>query len=97
MHPYFSFAKVVKRFLPILPLKFVLRYHLRTDKWLPKVNCHTYIIHGTKDWLIPVKNSEKLRALNPAKITLIKIEGGGHNNLPSFNEYHAILMDILKY
>lgn len=95
--PYFSFAKVVKRFLPILPLKFVLRYHLRTDKWLPKVNCHTYIIHGTKDWLIPIKNSEKLQALNPRKITLIKIEGGGHNNLPSFNEYHAILMDILKY
>ena len=95
--PYFSFAKVVKRFLPILPLKFVLRYHLRTDKWLPKVNCHTYIIHGTKDWLIPIRNSEKLQALNPRKITLIKIEGGGHNNLPSFNEYHAILMDILKY
>lgn len=95
--PYFSFAKVVRRFLPILPLRIVLRYHLRTDKWLPKVNCHTYIIHGTRDWLIPIKNSEKLQELNPRKITLIRIEGGGHNNLPSFNEYHNILRDILKY
>ncbi len=95
--PYFSFAKVVKRFLPILPLKFVLRYHLRTDKWLPKVNCHTYIIHGTKDWLIPIRHSEKLQALNHRKITLIRIKNGGHNNLPSFNEYHNILRDILQY
>lgn len=95
--PYFSFAKVVNRFLPMLPLKLVLRYHMRTDKWLPKVNCHTYILHGTKDWLIPIRNSLKLQALNPRKITLISIEGGGHNNLPDFPEYHNFIRDILKY
>ena len=32
--PYYSFRKVVERFLPILPVRFVLRYHLRTDKWI---------------------------------------------------------------
>ena len=95
--PYYSFKKVVERFLPILPVKLVLRFHMRTDKWLPNVNCHTYIIHGTKDWLIPIRNSEKLQALNPKKITLIRIEGGRHNNLPSFPEYHNFIRDILKY
>lgn len=95
--PYYSFVKVVERFLPILPLRFVLRYHLRTDKWIRRVNCHTYIIHGTKDWLIPMSHSEKLQKLNPSKITLIRIEGGGHNNLPSFPEYHNFIRDILKY
>ncbi len=95
--PYFSFKKAIERFLPILPLRFLLRYHLRTDKWIRHVNCHTYILHGTKDWLIPVKNSEKLQAINPSKITLIRIKGGGHNNLPSFNEYHNFLRDILQY
>ncbi|MBS1496981.1 MAG: alpha/beta fold hydrolase [Bacteroidetes bacterium] len=95
--PYYSFAKVIERFLPILPIRFLLRYQLRTDKWIKHVNCHTYIIHGTKDRLIPISNSEKLQALNPKKITLIKIEGGGHNNLPSFNEYHSIIRDILQY
>lgn len=95
--PYFSFRNVVERFLPILPVKYVLRYHLRTDKWMPKVNCHTYILHGTKDWLIPISNSIKLQELNPRKITLIEIEGGGHNNLPSFPEYHNFIRDILKY
>lgn len=95
--PYFSFKKVAERFLPFLPHKYVLRYHLRTDKWITRVNCHTYIIHGTKDWLIPISHSERLRALNPHKITLITIHGGGHNNLPSFPEYHNFIRDILRY
>jgi pimeloyl-ACP methyl ester carboxylesterase len=95
--PYYSFKKVVERFLPMLPVALVLRYHLRTDKWIRHVNCHTYILHGTKDWLIPIRHSEKLQRINPSKITLIRLEGGGHNNLPDFHEYHAFLRDILKY
>ena len=95
--PYFNFLKVFERFLPILPSKWVLRYHLRTDIWILKVRCHTYILHGTKDWLIPISQSESLRKLNPGRITLIRIHGGGHNNLPSFPEYHAFLRDILLY
>jgi hypothetical protein len=95
--PYFSFAKVVQRYLPFLPSQWVLRYHLRTDKWITRVNCHTYILHGTKDWLIPISHSQKLQELNPHKITLIRIPGGGHNNLPSFHEYHNFIRDILQY
>lgn len=95
--PYYNFTKVVERFLPILPVRYVIRYHLRTDKWIQLVNCHTYIIHGTKDWLIPIRHSEDLQKLNPHKITLIRIQGGGHNNLPKFDEYHNFIRDILKY
>ena len=95
--PYYSFKKAVERFLPILPVRFVLRYHLRTDKWIRHVNCHTYIIHGTRDLLIPIRQSEALQKFNPGKITLIRIHGGRHNNLPSFDEYHNFVRDILKY
>lgn len=95
--PYYNFTRVVERFLPILPIRFVLRYHLRTDVWIRKVKCHTYIIHGTKDRLIPIRHSEALQKIDPRKITLIRIHGGGHNNLPSFDEYHNFVRDILKY
>ena len=95
--PYFNFKKVIERFLPILPVRLVLRYHLRSDQWLPNVRCHTYIIHGTKDRLIPFRQSVALQQKNPHKTTLIRIEGGGHNNLPSFDEYHNFIRDILKY
>lgn len=94
--PYYSFRKVVKRFLPILPLSYVLCYHLRTDLWLPDVRCHTYILHGTRDWLIPIRHSERLQKLNPSRVTLIRIHGGGHNNLNTFPEYHNFIRDILK-
>jgi len=94
--PYYNFKKVVERFLPFLPLQIVLRYHLRTDKWIPKIKCHIYIIHGTKDWLIPIKHSEALQKLSPRKITLIRIHGGGHNNLSKFDDYHNFIRDILK-
>ena len=94
--PYYSFRKVVERFLPFLPMRLVLRYHLRTDKWIQNVKCHTYILHGTKDRLIPLAHSQRLQAINPRRITLIRIQGGGHNNLPSFPEYHNFIRDILK-
>ncbi|CAN5122044.1 alpha/beta fold hydrolase [soil metagenome] len=94
--PFFSFRKAVQRFLPILPMRLVLRYHLMTATWLQKVTCPIYILHGTKDWLIPIRQSEALRAIDPRKITLIRIQGGGHNNLPSFPEYHNFIRDILK-
>lgn len=94
--PYYSFLKVVERFLPVLPVRLVLRYHLRSDQWIPLVRCHVYILHGTKDWLIPIKHSERLQKINPKKITLIRIYGGGHNDLPNFDEYHNFVRDILK-
>jgi pimeloyl-ACP methyl ester carboxylesterase len=94
--PYYNFRKVVQRFIPILPVRYVLRYHLRTDLWLPMVRCHTYILHGTRDWLIPIRHSRRLQRLNPSKITLIRIHGGGHNNLTTFPEYHNFIRDILK-
>ncbi|MCR6720039.1 MAG: alpha/beta hydrolase [Chitinophagaceae bacterium] len=95
MRPTTAFEKVVQRFLPMLPVRYVLRYHLRTDIWIRNVKCHTYILHGTRDWLIPIKHSLRLQKINPKKITLIRIVGGGHNNLPKFDEYHGFIRDIL--
>jgi uncharacterized protein len=94
--PYYNFTRVIERFLPMLPVRIVLRFHLRTDKWIKKVSCPVYIIHGTKDRLIPLKHSLNLQKINPRQITLIRIHGGRHNNLPDFPEYHNFVRDILK-
>ena len=95
--PYLNFIKVIESFLPMLPVRWVLRFHLRTDRWLQKVRCHTYILHGTRDRLIPIQHSEALQRIAPDRITLIRIEEGGHNNLPRFDKYHNFIRDILKY
>lgn len=93
--PYYSFSYVMNRFVPFLPISMILRFKIRTDIWIRYVRCPIYIIHGTKDWLIPYRSSVRLQGLVPLTARLIPIHGGGHNNLPSFPEYHQKIEEIL--
>ena len=93
--PYYSFLYHIKRYGFILPLNWLLRYHIRTDRFIKKVQAPVYILHGSKDRLIPYKQSEMLRQLAPERIKLFPIVGAGHNNLPEFPAYHDLLYDIL--
>ena len=94
--PYYSLSHLTNRFLPFLPLSIILRFKIRTDQWIKYVRCPIYIIHGTKDRLIPLSSSIRLAKVAPLNTHLISIQGGGHNNLPSFEEYHRVLGDILQ-
>ncbi|MBK9487764.1 MAG: alpha/beta fold hydrolase [Haliscomenobacter sp.] len=94
--PYFSFYHQIRRYGWWLPLRYLLRYHLRTDQFLKKVTCPIFIIHGDKDRLISYAQGKRLHEISADRSTLITIEGGGHNNLPDFPEYHEHLYDILN-
>ncbi len=94
--PYFSFYHNVRRFIFWTPVKWILRYHIRTDLYLKSVTCPTHIIHGTKDHLIPYKQSKMLYKLYPEIITLIPIEEAHHNNLQDFPAYYHALYDSLN-
>ncbi|NRB49191.1 MAG: alpha/beta fold hydrolase [Saprospiraceae bacterium] len=94
--PYYSFYHQIKRYGAFLPLRLFLRYQIRTDQFLKNLTFPVYIIHGTKDRLIPFEHSERLQKINPQLIQLLEVEGGGHNNLPSFPTYHEYLYDILN-
>jgi len=93
--PYFNFIHNMSRYGFYLPLRWILRYRLRTDQFIKSMKCPVHIIHGTKDWLIPISNSKKLQALDPEKVALYEIEGAGHNNLPDYGEYHQLLYDLM--
>jgi uncharacterized protein len=94
--PYYSLSQLTNRFLFFLPISILLRFSIRTDLWIRYVRCPIYIIHGTSDWLIPYRSSVKLAGLVPLNARLVPIYGGGHNNLPSFKEYHSHLEEILE-
>jgi uncharacterized protein len=93
--PYYSFSHLTNRFLPFMPVAILLRFSIRTDIWIRYVRCPIFIIHGTKDWLIPYSSSVRLAGLVPLTSRLVPIYGGGHNNLPSFPEYHQKVGEIL--
>ena len=61
--PYFSFLYNAQRYAFVLPLKWILKYDLRTDQYLKSISCPVHIIHGNKDRLISYHQSEKLKSL----------------------------------
>lgn len=94
--PYYSMSQLTSRFLFFLPISIILRFHIRTDIWIKYVKCPIYIIHGTKDRLIPYRSSVKLQREAPLKTRLVPIHGGHHNDLPDFAEYHNHLDEIMQ-
>ncbi|OWY18903.1 alpha/beta hydrolase [Sphingobacteriales bacterium UPWRP_1] len=93
--PYYSFIETARRFLPFLPVAKIIKYHIRTDLWMPGVKCPVFILHGTKDRLIPFSSGKKLSLLSQNGV-IIPIEDAGHNNLPRFAAYHDHLYAILN-
>lgn len=94
--PYYSFFHQVNRYGFFLPMRWILRYQIRTDHFFKKIECPVFLIHGTKDRLIPFEHSRRLQQIRPVQVHLLAIEGGGHNNLPDYPEYHRYLYDILN-
>ncbi len=93
--PYFSFYHNIKRYAFITPLKWILRYDIRTDQYLQTVTAPVHILHGDQDRLIPYAQSMQLKSLYPDKISLHGIVGAGHNNLPEYPEFYQKLYEIL--
>jgi pimeloyl-ACP methyl ester carboxylesterase len=93
--PYYSFSFQISRFIWWIPLKFLLRYKIPTNKYLQNIRIPIFLIHGNKDVLISYMQSEMLMKENPDFCKLVTIEGGSHNNLPRFPEYHRSLYKIL--
>ncbi|MBK8699121.1 MAG: alpha/beta fold hydrolase [Saprospiraceae bacterium] len=94
--PYYSLSHVAKRYLPFMPISWAIRFPIPTYKWLKYVQCPIHIIHGTSDRLIPFSSSIKLSSVNPDRLRLHPIIGGGHNNLHNFPSYHKVLDEVLK-
>jgi len=93
--PYYSMKHITKRFMPVLFASLMLRFPIKTYKWIKYVKCPIHIIHGSKDKLIPYKTSAKLSNINKERTTLHPVIGAGHNNLHTFEKYHRLLEEIL--
>lgn len=94
--PYFSFLYQVRRYGFWLPLKWLLKYKIRTDQFIRKISCPVFIFHGRKDRLISFSQSEKLASVSGGRVKVFPIEEAGHNDLPEFSGYHELLYDILN-
>ncbi len=93
--PYLSMKAMADKTIPWLPVSLILKYPIRSDRFIKKVKCPIDIIHGTDDELIPFGQAVKLSALRE-NVGFYKIDGGHHMDLSLFPEYHEILKEIIK-
>ena len=93
--PYVSIPNMAKKYYPWFPRK-LIRFRLPNDQYLEKVFCPVFIIHGSKDEIIPVESTESLRGKLKPEDQVFIIRNGHHNDLSMFEEYQNSLYEILK-
>lgn len=94
--PFYSLLDVAQDMFPILPVSLFLKYKLPSFEFIQQVSCPITIFHGNSDSVVPYESGRKLyEAIPNANKSFIHIEGGDHNNLISFPEYHEGINSVL--
>jgi len=95
--PYYSIADVAKSRFPMFPVTKMLSYELPNYKHIENVQCPITVIHGTDDYVVPYESGKKLVSESSKNnLTLITVDGGGHNDLIEFDTYKTAIIDLLK-
>ena len=91
--PYISMKALMAEYYPYVP-GFALRYPLRTDLALPRIEGPVLLIHGDHDPLIAPRHSAVLLPLaQHGRLEIIP--GGAHNDLQDFESYREAVRKAL--
>ncbi len=91
--PFSSIPDMAAQTYKIFPTDYLSRFRFNTLKKIKKTKAPVFVIHGTKDELIPY---EMGKSVADAKGTMITIEGANHNDFSDFPVYKVHLANILK-
>ncbi len=92
--PYVSMIDMKDKLFPMVP-DFILKYPLRSDENLKKVNAPVSIVHGTADELIPFESAARLHQLFPDKTVLVPVPGAGHRRVIFSNTLRQLVSGIV--
>ena len=93
--PYYSFPSLAASHFPIYPTERMIHFKFPVFECIQMVKAPVTVFHGTKDEIIPYRNSRKLKKLLKAGDEYIIIEKGKHNNLNEFPFFHQKLDSLL--
>lgn len=94
--PYSTIGDLFHAYYPFLPRIFPFKFKFHSMDALQSVQCPVYVIHGTRDRVVPYRLGKKLAASRPDVAQLITIQGGAHSNLRKYPGYHQELGKILN-
>ncbi len=91
-----SLLEVAKESYPFIPAKWLLKFPFQNLENIENIRIPTYLIHGTKDDLIPFKHGQRLFELSNAEMKqFFPIDDGNHNNLSNFEDSYFAALDII--
>lgn len=93
--PFYNMSELVKTRFPVLIVPVDMKYKFPNNEHIEKNEITTFIIQGTKDYIVPLKSALKLQKILEAEDHFFTINGAGHKNLHEFNDYQAVLDEIL--
>jgi len=94
--PYYNYPSVIKHYLPIYPIEWMIHYKIPTHDYIEKVKAPITIFQGTDDWLVTYNNAKRLKPFLKEEDEFITIENGSHNDLYNFKETIEKLDSLLK-
>ncbi len=91
--PMTAIIDIAQARAPGAPLDLFMRDQFRTRDIIASINMPLLIVHGDQDNVIPIAMGERLfaRAREPKRF--IRVEGGGHSDLPA----HGLYDDIFAF
>lgn len=95
--PFYSLCDVAKDLLPMYPTTLLLDYNFKNYQSLKGVQSPVSIFHGTEDEVVPFESGRKLfESIDSSEKVLIKVEGGHHNDLSTYEVYWNSIEQILN-
>jgi uncharacterized protein len=94
---YTSIKDVAHRIFFMYPLSIMLTENFDNEAYLKYYNGDLLIIHGGKDYAIPISMSRKLfDSLNTENKEFVEIKDGGHGNIFGFNQTMEKIREFVK-
>jgi fermentation-respiration switch protein FrsA (DUF1100 family) len=79
--PYTSTVDVAASFMPIVPVRTLMKDQFRSDERIGRVTAPLLVLHGERDRMVAIRFGERLFALAPEPKRLVRFPRGGHNDL----------------
>ena len=92
--PYYSLTDMMRQTYPII-LTFILKYKFETNNYLKDCKMPVIIFHGNADEVIYYGSSVKLKEQFKKQVTLITLDGQGHNGITENEDYKKYIRNIL--
>jgi uncharacterized protein len=82
--PFSSTVDVAALRFPFIPVQWLMLDQFRSDQRIGEVHAPLLIMHGERDWVIPISLGERLFKLAREPKRFVRFPGGNHDDLDRF-------------